>query len=76
MWTSINDGLPPVGKALIVTINDTIRQRRELRYPVEYRKSYYSNHYGFYQYGIEENILLPEFSEVVAWMEIPSPYGE
>ena len=24
-----------------------------------------------YQYGVEENILLPEFSEVLAWMPIP-----
>ena len=73
-WVSINEGLPPIGKALIVTIHDVLRQRRELRYPVHYRQSFYSDNYGFYQYGVEESILLPEFSEVIAWMELPMPY--
>lgn len=70
-WIPITEGPPPTGEVLIVTIFDTLRQRKELRYPVSYRKSYYSDNYGFYQYGIEENILLPEFSEVLAWMPIP-----
>lgn len=73
-WHDIKDGLPPIGTALIVTIFDSIHNRWELRYPVEYRKSYYSDHYGFYQYGLEENMLLKEYSEVFAWMEIPEPY--
>lgn len=75
-WIPISEGLPPTGKALIVTIHDTFKQRRELRYPVYYRQSFYSNNYGFYQYGIKENMLLPEFSEVIAWMKIPDIYGE
>jgi hypothetical protein len=70
-WIPITSGLPPIGEVLIVTIFDSFRQRNELRYPVYYRKSYYSDGYGFYQYGVEENILLPEFSEVLAWMPIP-----
>lgn len=75
-WIPITEGIPPTGDVLIVTIFDTIRQRRELRYPVSYRKSYYSDSYGFYQYGVEENVLLPEFSEILAWMPIPKPYDE
>ena len=42
-WININDGLPPVGMPIIVTINDTFRNRRELRYPVIYRKRFYAN---------------------------------
>lgn len=75
-WTPITECLPPQGSVLIVTVHDTHRQRNELRYPVYYRKSYYSNNYNFYQYGIEEDILLPEFSPVIAWMPIPEPYSE
>ena len=70
-WTSIKDAPPPVGKCLIVTIHDSFRNRRELRYPVYYRQSFYSNGYGFYQYGAEESYLMPEYSEVLAWAEIP-----
>ena len=73
-WTPISEGLPPIGKPLIVTIFDTFRQRAELRYPVHYRQSFYSNNYGFYQHGLEENVLLSEFSEVLAWMPVPNPY--
>ena len=70
-WVPIASQIPPVGACLIVTIRDSFRNRRELRYPVEYRKSYYGVGYGFYQYGAEENILMPEYSEVLAWMEMP-----
>lgn len=73
-WTSIKDSLPPVAEPLIVTIYDSIRNRRELRYPVFYRKSCYYDGYGFYEYGLEDNVLLPEYSEVLAWMELPIPF--
>lgn len=73
-WNDIKDGLPPLGKALIVTVYDSLHDRRETRYPVIYRQSYFHNGYGFYVYGAEEHILLPEYSEVLAWIEIPSPY--
>lgn len=72
----IKEGLPPIGVPLIVTIYDTIRFRRELRYPVYYQKSLYCNKYGFYMYGNEESPLLPEFSEVIAYMEMPTVYEE
>ena len=71
-WTSIKDKLPAPGSALIVTVQDSIRCRRELRYPVSYMEHTYTDGYGFYVNGCE--ILLPEYSEVVAWMPLPEPY--
>lgn len=71
-WKSIKDGLPPIGSPLIVTIFDSFRNRRELRYPVYYQKSIYSGDYGFYVNGTD--YLMPEYSEVLAWQEIPDVY--
>lgn len=76
LFKTIKEGLPPIGVPLIVTIYDTTRFRRELRYPVYYQKSLYCNKYGFYMYGNEESPLLPEFSEVIAYMEMPNVYEE
>ena len=68
-----DDGLPPVGSCLIVTIkNHGYGGRRELRYPVHYLEKNYAPGYAFYMNGTD--ILLPEYSEVVAWMHIPMPY--
>lgn len=75
-WNNMKDGLPPVGASLIVTIYDSVHFRRELRYPVTYRKCFYSEEYGFFQYGHEDGVLLPEFSNVLAWAEIPKPFEE
>ena len=73
-WNTIkDDGLPPVGSCLIVTIkNHGYGGRRELRYPVHYLQKNYAAGYAFYMNGTD--ILLPEYSEVVAWMDIPMPY--
>ena len=73
-WKTIkDDGLPPVGSCLIVTIkNHGYGGRRELRYPVHYLEKNYAPGYAFYMNGTD--ILLPEYSEVVAWMNIPTPY--
>lgn len=73
-WKTIEkDGLPPVGSCLIVTIkNHGYGGRRELRYPVHYLEKNYAPGYAFYMNGTD--ILLPEYSEVVAWMDIPMPY--
>jgi hypothetical protein len=73
-WIPITEKLPTPGSCVIVTIYDSFRNRRELRYPVTYRESYYTDSYGFYQYGTEENYLMPEYSEVIAWMPIPDVY--
>ena len=67
------DGLPPIGSCLIVTIkNHGYGGRRELRYPVHYLEKNYAPGYAFYMNGTD--ILLPEYSEVVAWMHVPTPY--
>lgn len=73
-WNTIkDDGLPPVGSCLIVTIkNHGYGGRRELRYPVHYLQKNYASGYAFYMNGTD--ILLPEYSEVVSWMNIPMPY--
>lgn len=73
-WKSIkDDGLPPVGSCLIVTIkNHGYGGRRELRYPVHYLEKNYAPGYAFYMNGTD--ILLPDYSEVLAWMPIPMPY--
>lgn len=73
-WKTIkDDGLPPVGSCLIVTIkNHGYGGRRELRYPVHYLEKNYAPGYAFYRNGTD--ILLPEYSEVVAWMHVPTPY--
>lgn len=73
-WMPIGDGKPPVGVPLIVTIKDSIRGRNELRYPVYYKKSLYGGCWGFYVYGDEDSLLLPEYSEVLAWCEFPEIY--
>ena len=71
-WKPIKEGLPPIGVPLIVTIYDSIRFRRELRYPVYYQQSIFCDEYGFYVNGTD--ILLPEYSEVIAYMLIPNVY--
>lgn len=71
IWTPLKDRKPDEGTCLIVTIWDSIRCRKELRYPVYYRQSFYSEHYGFYLYADEGDQLLPEYSKVLAWMEVP-----
>lgn len=73
-WIQVTDKLPPIGTTLIVTVQDSIRQRRELRYPVTYREHSYVKGYGFYVNG--SDLLMPEYSEVIAWMPLPEPYGE
>lgn len=73
-WISIKKCLPAIGQCLIVTVYDHIRNRRELRYPVFYRQNTYSGGYGFYMYGADEYVLLPEISEVIAWIHMPNVY--
>lgn len=69
-WTPITEGLPPIGRCLIVTVYNTPNQRRELRYPVEYRQSMYTDDYGYYLPG--GVYLSPQRNEVLAWTMIPN----
>lgn len=71
-WKSLNDdGKPPVGVPLIVTIWDSIRNRRELRYPVYYQKSMFGGGFRWCLFGDEERVLMPDYSRVLAWRELP-----
>ena len=65
------EDMPPVGKAIIVTVHETFSNRTLLKYPVTYRQGIYSSEYNFYQEGIEENVLSPEWNQILAWTEIP-----
>lgn len=74
-WISIDDRLPTLGTWNIVTIKNHLKGgRRELRYPVTYMEKIYDVGYGFYKNGVD--ILLPEYSEVIAWQPLPEPWKE
>lgn len=78
-WKMIKeDGLPPVGKPLIVTIKDNLQGKpNELRYPVYYEKdSMKSDYHWSWRYGDFAYELMPEVSEVLAWCEFPEIYEE
>lgn len=72
-WIPINEKLPPLGACVICTVREHFRNQFELRYPVYYLQKTYENGYAFY-FGDTNNPLLPDISEVVAWMPIPKPY--
>lgn len=72
-WTPIEKGLPPIGTKLIVTIYDKIFFKRKLVYPVYYIEKPFENGYGFCV-GNLDDFLNPEYSEVEAWMLVPTPY--
>lgn len=72
-WIPINEKMPRLGECIIVTVKEHYRKQLELRYPVYYLNKTYSEGYAFY-FGDTNNILLPEVSEVIAWMPIPKPY--
>lgn len=76
-WKSIQeDGLPPIGKPLIVTIKDNLQGKpNELRYPVYYEKDSMKGGYHWsWRYGDFAYELLPGVSEVIAWCEFPKIY--
>lgn len=70
------NGLPPVGKPLIVTIKDNLQGKpNELRYPVYYEKdSMKCGYHWSWRYGDFTYELLPDVSEVIAWQPLPEPY--
>ena len=74
-WIPVSERLPALGTWNIVTIKDHLRNgRRALRYPVIYMEKMYDTGYGFYENGTD--ILLPEYSEIIAWQPLPEPYRE
>ena len=77
-WSSIKDGLPPVGVPLLVTVKDNLQGKpSELRYPVYYEKARGNAGYHWsWRYGDFDYELLPEVSEVTAYIILPEPYEE
>lgn len=76
-WKIIEeDGLPPIGIPLIVTIKDNLQGlSNQLRFPVYYVKDALHERYSWkWFYGDMVNELIPDVSEVIAWQLIPEPY--
>lgn len=76
-WKKISDGLPPIGIPLIVTIKDRLQGKpNELKYPVYYEKAKGMDGYRWsWRYGDFDYDLMPDVSEVIAYMTIPEPYN-
>ena len=76
--TIVENGLPPIGKPLIVTIKDNLQGKpNELRYPVYREKdSMKDRYYWSWRYGDFAYELLPDVSKVIAWMPMPESYNE
>lgn len=72
-WIPISEKLPPLGICVMCTVKDHYNGQLELRYPVYYLQKTYESGYAFY-FGDTNNPLLPNVSEVVAWMPLPEPY--
>ena len=72
-WIPLSVKMPPLGACVMVTVKNHLAGGKcELRYPVYYMEKFYEGGYAFY-HGNTENILLPEYSEVIAWMPLPIP---
>lgn len=72
-WTPIEQGLPPMGVALFVTIYDKLNFTSKVLYPVYYIDTPYNMGFGF-AFEQFENKLNPDYNEVKAWMIPPKPY--
>lgn len=75
-WNKIENGLPPIGKPLIVTIKDNLQGvPNQLRYPVYYVKDTMKDQYAWkWIFGDMIYDLVSDVSEVIAWVEIPKIY--
>lgn len=75
-WKLVEDELPPVGVPLIVTVKDHLQEKgNELRYPVYYEKNCMKEGYCWsWRYGDFAYELLPDVSEVIAFVEFLEPY--
>ena len=78
-WNVISEnGFPPIGKPLIVTIKDNLQGKsNELRYPVYYEKDSMKGGYHWsWRFGDFAYELIPDVSEVIAFIELPIAYEE
>lgn len=77
-WTQLCKEKPPAGRCLIVTVINHGYEgccKRELRYPVYYMEDpQEKGRYRFYLGGFD-NVLLPSYSEVIAWMPMVTQYS-
>ena len=74
-WKSIEeDGLPPIGIPLIVTIKDKLQGLpNHLKFPVYYVKDMFNEGYCWkWLYGYTD--LFQEVGEVIAWQLFPDVY--
>ncbi|MFV0344228.1 MAG: DUF551 domain-containing protein [Anaerocolumna sp.] len=74
-WVPISERLPALGMCVICTVKDHFRNQYELRYPVYYLQKTYEPGYAFY-FGDTSNPLLPDISEVIAWMPLPETFKD
>lgn len=76
IWQSIKNGPPPRGIPLIVTVAcaDDGKHGPKIAYPVVYRKSFIRDEWGFYEHGMEDGLIGPDYYRVTAWMPFPKPY--
>ena len=74
-WISIEDGLPPAGVPLIVTVHTEDQSRPdEIAYPVMYQKDMRrSNRWVWWDY-MSGNEIGPSYFTVTAWKRFPEPY--
>ena len=76
-WKTIkDDGLPPCGVPLLVTIDrgNTGGPRFVVIGPVYYMKASFGGHWGFFERGNEEHQIGPDYCKVTAWHEWPEPW--
>lgn len=76
-WTSIEWGTPPPGVPLIVTVAcaDDGNHGPKICFPVIYRKSFIRDEWRFYEHGMEDGLIGPDYYRVTAWMPLPKPYN-
>lgn len=75
-WNKIEDGLPPAGVPLIVSVDRNINHGspRTVLSPVYYMKSYSANAWGFFEFGDLSQQIGPDYFPVTAWAKYPDPF--
>ena len=78
-WNRIENGPPPAGVPLIVTVRNNESEELSTLCPVYYMKTWQTHWshgaWGWYQFADVGNQIGPHSFDVVAWMEYPAPFG-